>query len=306
MAKILVAHNFKIHNKRAVENYALSMIRDLRFRGHEVFETVKEPPNPHSRLYDGMDLLLDIDCGRDSAGNLFWHGQERKPKVKSAVYFIDSHGYPTLHKRIAPNYDHVFFAVWDKRDLFAKHPSAHWCPNFTDHAWFDGDAYRMAERRFDFGFYGSKGGLERAKPLIELANSNRWTADVRQVNIGERHRWPATAEAMAACRFLFNHGQKHDGPNLRVMESMCMLRPLITDQDPRSGMDKLFTPDVHYIPYEAYTYTGLQSAMRFCIDYPERAKFIAQTAYNEVKAKHLVRNRMDQILEVVNGTNTNN
>jgi hypothetical protein len=299
--RILVAHNFKIHNKKAVENYALSMIRDLRFRGHEVFETVKTPPARNSTIYNGMDLLLDIDCGRDSNGNLHWHSLEKKPKVKSAVYLIDSHGYPSLHHRIAKRYDHVFFCVWDKRDLFAGHPSAHWCPNFTDHAWFDGDAYACTKPTFDFGFFGSKGGLSRAKPLSEIALSKGWSADVRQINIGERHRWPATAEEMAKCRFLFNHGQKHDGPNLRVFESMCMLRPLITDQDPRSGMDKLFAAGTHYIPYEAYTYEGLEFAMTWCMSEPKEAKKIAKTAYDEIKAKHLVRNRMDQILEVVNG-----
>src|SRR3990172_6040129 len=189
--KILVAHNFKIHNKRAVENYALSMIRDLRFRGHEVFETVKTPPHHASKMYEGMYFLLDIDCGRDTNGNLNWHGQERKPKIKSAVYLIDSHGYPSLHHRISKNYDHVFFAVWDKRDLFTDHPSAHWLPNFSDHAWFDGDAYRLTKPVFDFGFFGSKGGLSRAKPLSEIAEKNGWTADVRHINIGDRHRWPA-------------------------------------------------------------------------------------------------------------------
>ena len=298
--KIIVARNFKYHNKRQVEDYSLSMIRDLRFRGHEVFDTVKEPPHWSSSLYNDMDLLLDIDTGRDANGNLFWHGQERKPKIKSAVYFIDSHGYPSLHKRIAPNYDFVFFAVWDKRDLFAKHPSAHWLPNFTDHAWFDGDAYRWQKSLFDFGFFGSKGGLSRAKPLIEVANKNGWTHDVRQVNIGERHRWPATAEEMAKCRILFNKSQKHDGPNLRVMESMCMLHPLICDQDPRSGLDKLFQPWIHYIPYQ-YDYSDLEEAMKWCIDNTEAAKKIAVTAYNEVKVKHLVKHRMDQILEVING-----
>lgn len=296
--RVLVAHNWRYHNNRQVDTYALSMVRDLRFRGHEVLETVKSPPDSNT-LYRDIDLLLDIDCGRDIHGNLSWHGQERKPKVKSAVYFIDSHGYPSLHKRLAKRYDHVFFAVWDKRDLFANHPSAHWCPNFTDHAWFDGDAYRTTPRELDFGFFGSKGGLERANPMLEVATKRGWNAVARQVNIGERHRWPATAVEMSKCRFLFNHGQKHDGPNLRVMESMCMLRPLVSDSDPRSGMDKLFQPTVHYVPYEAYTYKGLEEAMEWCVQYPDDAKEVAKTAYAEVKAKHLVKNRMDQILEVV-------
>lgn len=294
--KILVAHNWSYWNSRPVETYARSMIRDLQYRDHEVFETVKATPKS-DKMYKEIDLLLDIDCGRDANGNLNWHGQDKKPNVLSAVYFIDSHGYPSLHKRIAKNYDHVFFAVWDKRDLFAGHPSAHWCPNFTDLVWFDGADY-PEEGTIDFGFFGSKGGLGRAKPLIEITSANGWTHDVRQVNRGERHRWPDTARAMSVCRNLFNKAQKHDGPNLRVFESMCINRPLICDQDQRSGLDKLFQPWVHYIPYN-YDYTNLEGAMKWCMNNSGDAKAIANAAYNEVKSKHLVKHRMDFMLEVI-------
>lgn len=213
----------------------------------------------------------------------------------------NSHGYPSLHKRLASNYDHVFFAVYDRRDLFTKHPSAHWCPNFSDLKWFDGKEYPVDEETtYDFGFYGSKGGLSRADKLVEIANDKGYTVDVRQVNAGGKHRWPQTAEAMSNCHNLFNHQQKHDGPNLRVMESMLMNRPLICDQDPRSGMDKLFEPWVHYIPYDSYTYQHLKDAMHFAVNSPVGAQEITENAYNEVKAKHLVEHRIDQILEVVN------
>jgi hypothetical protein len=289
------------NNHQPVETYARSMIRTLREKGHEVVPTVKTPPKARE-VYKNVDLLLDIDCGRDEKGELHWHGENEKPDCLSAVYFIDTHGYPSLHRRLAKRYDHVFFCVWDKRDMFAGHPSTHWSPNFTDLNWFNGKDFLRTEwlLEFDFGFYGSKGGLDRADPLIKIANNNRWRADVRQIAKGGKHRWPETAEAMAKCRFLFNHGQKHDGPNLRVMESMAMQRPLITDQDPRSGMDKLFEPGIHYIPYEAYTYNGLEDKMRWCMENRDKAEIIAKHAYNEVTAKHLVGNRIDQILEVIN------
>ena len=300
--KILVAHNGSVLHNRPVETYARSMIRVLRERGHDVVESPKHPPKA-SAVYDSFDLLLDIDCGRDAKGELRWHGEKTKPNVKSAVYYIDSHGNPTMHKRMAKNYDHVFFAVWDKRDLFIKHPSAHWCPNFTDLQWFNGEDYLYPseddQEAVDFGFFGSKGGLARADKLIEVCNdSGRYTHRVAQICAGGKHRWPHTAQAMANCRYLFNHGQKHDGPNLRVMESMAMLRPLVNDYDIRSGMGKLFTSWEHYVPYQSYTYTGLKEALQFCIDNPKKADDIAYRAFLEVKNKHLVGNRIDQILEV--------
>jgi hypothetical protein len=216
------------------------------------------------------------------------------------VYFIDTHGQPTLHKRLAENYDHVFFAVQSRRDVFAKHKSAHWCPNFTDIEKFNGDNWDLVETKFDFGFFGSKGGLKRTVPLVDVCEKRDWKYDIRQVGVPWKHRWPRTQQAMAGCNALFNHGQKHDGPNLRVMESMAMNSPLITDVDPLDGMNDLFEEGVHYLGYEAYTYKGLEKAMNFTIEFPEQAARIASAAYREVREKHLVGNRIEQILEVVN------
>ena len=296
--RIMVTRNSVELGGYPVETYSSSMVRVLREKGHDVVDIEKNVQ--HS--YRAIDLLIDIDCGRNLAGELVWQAQEGPLPVKSAVVFIDSHGYPSLHKRLAVNYDHVFFAVYSKRDLFVKHPSAHWFPNFSDLRWFDGAKYPADEEngaRHEFGFYGSKGGLSRADPLKAIAKEKCWTYDVRQISANGKHRWPQTAEAMANCAALFNRGQKHDSPNLRVMESMLMNRPLINDQDPASGMDKLFEPWVHYIPYEYFTYEGLEEAMRFTIHSRTGAEEIAQNAYDEVKSKHLVEHRIDQLLEVV-------
>jgi len=277
------------------------MIRVLRERGHTVIEAGK---TAHAN-YSDVDLLLDIDCGRDETGKLDWHGETVVPQCRSAVYLIDTHGHPTLHGRIAKNYDFVFFAVWAKRDVFSGLDSAHWCPNFTDKRWFDGSDYQGLVPSVDFGFFGSKGGLDRADRMKTAAEKNKWTYQVRQVNYQERHRWPYTAEAMANCKVLFNHGQKHDGPNLRVIESMAMQRPLVTDFDPMDGMSKLFTPDEHFIDYGnfiketgTYSYEGLEQAMYQALHSPH-AQAAAASAYDLVMKNHLVENRIDQILEVM-------
>jgi len=301
--KFLVAHNGRMFGNEPIETYARSMIRVLREKGHEVVETVKKPLF-NVEVYRSVDYLLDIDCGRDERGLLRWHAEHMKPPCKSIVYFIDSHGYPDDHKRLAPRYDHVFFAVWNRRDLFAKHPSAHWSPNFTDKKWFDKENLKHVQVHYDFGFFGSKGGLDRAYPMRDIAESMGCTYRIAQVRKPEKPRWPYTAEAMRECNYLFNHGQKHDGPNLRVMESMMVGRPLITDVDATDGMGKLFTPYKHFVPYGEfkdgkYSHEGLKEAMLFCRNNPVSAGIIANNAYQEVKSHHLVENRIDQILEVV-------
>jgi hypothetical protein len=304
--KIVVSLRTDFVNISPVETYALSMVRVLREKGHEVLAVPKDPVKSDN-VFKDADFLLDIECGRDKEGRLRWQGERKKIPIPSAIYLIDSHGHPTPHKRISKYYDHVFFAVWDKRDLFAKHPSAHWCPNFTDTKWFDkggvtymdvGKSVEVLEPRH-FGFFGSRGGLNRTVQLKEICERRGWTCIVKQIGDSGKQRWPQTTMYMDQCQNLFNHAQKHDGPNLRVMESMAVCRPLICDTDPRSGMDKLFKPWKHYIPFN-YDYTGLEDAMFWVMNYPDQAKVIADQAYIEVVKNHLVGNRIDQILEVVN------
>ena len=292
--RIAVSHRVDIHNGTPVQSYAMAVERELVRHGHDVI-------NVYNQEWDSnlFDLYLALDNGRDTNGDLHFDDNLLKSNlcIPTAVWFIDSHGHPDLHKRLAPAYSHVFFAVWDKRDLFAGHKSAHWLPNATDPAFY-ADTHEILAPEYDFGFFGSKGGLPRANPMIEFCKENNWTYDVRQINGPFKHKWPFTAQAMLNCKILFNHGQKHDGPNLRVLESMVLGRPLITDVDSRTGMDKLFEDYKHYIGYKAYSYDGLSEAMKLLMESPKLAAEIAKTAKEEVLSKHLIKHRVRDMLEV--------
>jgi hypothetical protein len=291
--RILAVGQMWNYQRSKCDSYFHSMVAALRSRGFDVEAmSVEDEANI---IWDKYDFCLNIDSGRDRRGH---DSFLQEPRIPSAVYFIDTHGQPTLHKRLSRNYRHVFYAVWSRRDVFADHKSAHWCPNFTDIKKFDGQRHAGSPEH-DFGFFGSKGGLGRATPVLELCQKHNWSYDIRQIGVPWKHRWPSTQEAMANCKALFNHGQKHDGPNLRVMESMAMCRPLITDVDPRDGMDKLFEDGVHYIGYDAYTYEGLEKAMNLTKEFPEQAMKIAEEGYMEVRKNHSVGNRIDQIIEVI-------
>ena len=284
-------------------NYGRSMCEAFQKLGHEVLfvDKAKALSDPFFTQPDSsFDWIIDIDSGRDKTG-IYWFlgGKIETSKVKKAVIFIDSHGHPDYHKELAQYYDHVFFAVWFRRDLFTEHKSTHWLPNFTDSKWFYPITDCLAGNISDFGFFGSKGGLSRAEPLKELCDKLGYSYDIRQINNQFKQRWPYTCEAMNRCEVLFNHGQKHDGPNLRVMESMACNIPLITDYDPKSGMKELFSSYKHYIPYEAYTYRGLDEAVSFCLNNPTAANEIAENAFKEVTENHLVEHRVQQILEVI-------
>jgi len=241
------------------------------------------------------DLFIDLDCGRNEDGAFNYQCQDERAPIPSAVRFIDSHGHPSYHKRAAVNYDHVFFAVWAKRDLFVKHPSAHWCPNASDAYYFFPNHTLPT---IDVGFFGTKGGLSRAEDLKEACAANDWSTDVREIG-KKRNRWPTTGEAMNNCRVLYNCGQKHDGPNQRVIESMLVGRPLINDFDSIDGMTQLFTPGTHYLPY--LEREGMAEQIKWCLQEPERATMMANRAYEEAYNKHQVKHRVAQILEVALG-----
>lgn len=299
----LIQYSYK---NELVQNYAQSVVREIEKLGHKVTSI---GPGTNTDLnyfnFDNYDLLIDLDCGRDSnTGKLnFWFQEDglKTCPILSSVWFIDSHGNPSLHKRISKQYDHVFFAVWDKRDLFVKHKSAYWLPNATDSKWFN-SSFVNALPKYDFGFFGSKMGLVRADPMKEICDKHNWSHDIREIGKVYKQRWPRTAEAMGDCAILFNHGQKHDGPNLRVMESMAMGIPLINDQDDRSGMDQLFTADEHYISYEHHSYQGLEEAMNWTIKNYNSAVRMAEEAMSIVNSKHLIKHRVKEILEVSLGT----
>ena len=103
---------------------------------------------------------------------------------------------------------------------------------------------------------------------------------------------------MACCRVLYNRGQKHDGPNQRVMESMAVGRPLLTDFDALDGMSELlFEPGSDCLFYEDFK--QLEDRLRGLLQNEEVRNLVGQSGRLEVEAKHRIKHRAQQILEVV-------
>ena len=288
-----------------IMTYSNSTHRALLDQGHNVLPMGEGHP---CKGFEGLDtshldLFIDLDCGRNEKGILPFHCAEQRAPIPSAVRFIDTHGHPSFHKRAAKNYDHVFFAVWDKRDIFTNHPSTHWCPNASDSKYFYKDILPdlNESRPFDIGFFGSKGGIDRADVLKPMALRHTWTADIREIGKAG-NRWPRTAEAMSRCKVLFNHGQKHDGPNQRVIEGMLMDRPVVTDRDKRDGMGELFVEGEHYLGYASEA--ELANNIEWCLREPSLANSMAHRGYKLAIEKHQVTHRVEQILEVCDVGNT--
>lgn len=295
--KILFAYYRYYSANKQIPTYGMCMVRELRALGHDVIEIDKKRFDDVEK-YKRFDLLIDLDSGRNTKGEYDWHLAAGPVPIPSVAYFIDTHGKAEIHAMVAARVDHVFFAPWVKRDVFSDHESAHWAPCATDFTYFN-LGQRVDEPKYNFGFFGSKGGLGRADPMIEICKKHGFTYDVRQIASQYKVAWPHTGEAMGNCEALFNHGQKHDDPNQRVMESIAVGRVLITPSDIRSGIGHLFEPWQDYIPYTPYSCEGLERAMLFVGRKPEACEKIAQNAYNKVARNHLIKHRIKQIMEVI-------
>lgn len=303
MARIILCYRVDYQGRTPVESYSRSFHREVEALGHEVLPVGEGHANKNiytisSIVRNQYDLFIDLDCGRNQRGYLHFQNTDGNIGIPTAARFIDTHGQATMHRRLSKNYDHVFFAVWDKRDVFTNHPSAHWCPNASDLKWFNYLDFikDYKDPKYDVGFFGSKDGLDRANILSEVCRKREWKADIREVGKTHKNRWPRTAAQMINCKVLFNKGQKHDGPNQRVIESMLCGRPLITDRDNRDGMAHLFQEGEHYLGWDSKPV--LANQISWCLTNEDLAHSMAIRAYGEVISKHLIKHRVKQILEV--------
>ena len=71
--------------------------------------------------------------------------------------------------------------------------------------------------------------------------------------------------------------------------------PLLCDLDERSGIELLFRPWVHFIPYTSKE--SLEEVMGICMSGFE-AQNIADAAEKEIMSKHLVKHRVQEILKI--------
>lgn len=306
MGNILLSYRLDYERDLPVETYSRSVHTALEGFGHKV--TPIGDGHEHTELYSmpkslrlQHDLFIDIDCGRNTKG--YHHFQKRKDPIgiPSAVWFIDTHGHTDLHRKYAAWYDHIFFAVWARRDTFVGRKSVHWLPNASDSTWFDFGRNIDVVPEFTIGFFGTRGGIDRADAVKRVCDSlpkRPWTYDIREIGKPHKNRWPRTGDAMANCKILFNRGQKHDGPNQRVFESMLMNRPLITNRDAQDGMTKLFEEGEHYLGYDSPS--ELANQIGWCLTNTDQARDMAKRAYEETIIKHQVKHRVADLLEICN------
>lgn len=84
---------------------------------------------------------------------------------------------------------------------------------------------------------------------------------------------------------------------VRVYEMMGMKRPLVANRTP--DLMRLFKDGVHFLGFD--NLDEAEQQVNYLLEHPEYADEMANTAYNEVMAKHTWKHRIDEMLELIYG-----
>ena len=230
------------------------------------------------------DLLLTIQSGLGAVASVERLG------IPSVYLSVDT-WHDLAELLYARHYDFVFAAQRSAIPLFEATgaPRVYWLPLACDPQ-VHGPA--KGEERFDFAFVGSctrNLHNERIKRLETLgAEFTVATADA----LSQEQMRLAYAGARAA----FNSSLSGE-VNMRVFETLCMRKPLLTDRgDADNGLLELFQDDVHLLTYRDDTM--LDRARTLCAD-PVLRERLAAAGHREVLAKHTYLHRVDTLLSTI-------
>lgn len=227
------------------------------------------------------DLLLTIQSGLGAIAGIERCG------TPSAYISVDT-WHDLAELLYARHYSFVFAAQKSAIPLLEATgaPRVHWLPLACDpqvHSPAHG------KERFDFAFVGScKPGLhdERIRRLETLGSE--FSVAVADA-LSQEHMCSAYAEARAAFNSSLN-GEL----NMRVFETLCMRKPLLTDRgDDDNGLLELFQDGVHLLTYRDEDL--LDKAKILAHDAALRAR-LAAAAHQEVVTKHTYLHRVDSLL----------
>lgn len=283
MANLLVAYRYSPYT---TANYMVSVFERL---GHSVNVTDGSGGDIAARLKADARIWIEAGGGPPSFDWLDVLGDQSVP---TAAWFIDSHTQGNWHYNAMYDFDYAFFAQKQAINEAAWMRGATWLPVACDPKVHmpPRDIEPVTEVVFVGHLYGEHPWYERRRDLLDKL--------ARRYDLGvyENVYHQDMAQAHANGKVVFNVSTMGD-LNMRVFEAMCSGRPLVTDAVPGAGLDKLFIPGVHYLPYS--TEQELYENIDYLLGDPEARQNIANNALMAVTSKHTYEHRAKQMLEVM-------
>lgn len=222
---------------------------------------------------DDIDLWVQVDAG--------FHFTSRPPAKKVVLVETDPHVLKGSYTAPASYSDVVFcmqsnYMIGD--DI--------WLPYACDTNWFYPEQQEM---KYDACLIGLQ--YEHRTQWV-----NRLRRNGKQVFYDNGQVFNEYRMIYNSSRVALSWSSLQDTP-VRVYEAMGMKRPLVANRTP--DILKLFKEGVHFLGFD--NLDEAESQVNYLLEHPDYADEMANTAYNEVMAKHTWKHRIDEMLEMIYG-----
>jgi glycosyltransferase involved in cell wall biosynthesis len=215
-------------------------------------------------------------------------GMDRAPFPTAAV-LCDMHNNLPSRLQLARFFDHLFLYQRNYLSAFTEHPKnhVHWMPFACD---IETVRPLNSKRDLDVAFVGQLFGSdhERSRIIRELAL--RW-----KLNPLRYYPQAEIPAIYSRAKIVLNLPLKDD-LNFRTFEAMSCGAMLLTRRV-ANGQEVLFEEGRHYAAFS--TEAELNKKIRYYLEHDDERRRIAEAALCEVRAKHTLSLRLEQLLSTV-------
>jgi glycosyltransferase involved in cell wall biosynthesis len=215
-------------------------------------------------------------------------GMERAPFPTAAV-LCDMHNHLPSRVQLARFFDHLFLYQRNYLSAFAEHPKdhVHWMPFACDI-----EAVRPLNlpRDLDVAFVGQLLTPDHERSRIVRQLALQW-----KVNPARYYPQAEIPSIYSRAKIVLNLPLKDD-LNFRTFEAMSCGAMLLTRRV-ANGQEVLFEEGRHYAAFS--TEAELDAKIRYYLEHDDERERIAEAALDEVRAKHTLRLRLEQLLHTI-------
>jgi GT2 family glycosyltransferase/2-polyprenyl-3-methyl-5-hydroxy-6-metoxy-1,4-benzoquinol methylase/tetratricopeptide (TPR) repeat protein len=245
-------------------------------------EVIHFRPEQLGGITPEFDLYLCIDDGLD-----YRLPSELRP---AAYWAIDTHlNFERTLRRVG-DFDFIFAAQKEGAARLRAEGAARceWLPLACDP-----EIHRRLKvaRDYDVAFIGNSfhGPRQQILEQVKQRYPNSFIGNAPHTQMGEIY---SRAKIVINCCL-------NNDLNMRVFEALACGALLITNHLKNNGQEELFQDRIHLVEYD--TPEKALELIDSYLRHPEERERIAEAGYQEVIAKHTYRQRMEQLLEKVEG-----
>jgi glycosyltransferase involved in cell wall biosynthesis len=235
------------------------------------------------RRFGQVDLFLYVE-----PLGLIPTGMERAPFATAAV-LCDMHNHLPSRVRLARFFDHLFLYQRNYLSAFTEHPKdhVHWMPFACD---VETVRPLNLRRDLDVAFVGQLFGADHERSRIIGQLTQRW-----KLNPQRYYPQAEIPSVYSRAKIVLNLPLKDD-LNFRTFEAMSCGAMLLTRRM-ANGQEVLFEEGRHYAAFSSEA--ELEEKIAYYLAHEDERARIAEAGLLEVRTKHTLQLRLEQLLRTV-------